>query len=370
MRTHPTRPSLQGRRADHSPLGPLGPGRLWPPGPRSGSPPRAPHHPRDSARFRGATPPPRVILPSWHLFGTGQRQGEITERFSDQLCCYSFQKEVAPAAPAGAVPAPRPPAWAGGQVGRRPQARGSHSCRRGRGHGRQGPRSEPSLHHLERPQWRRRACGGVSSAGSAFWKKTPGGGAQTEKRGCRGRGRWERGAGREGGLGEHPAPTRLAFASSPLGTGWQESAFTTRQVAAYRRKPGQVPPRRGAALGLEHPGESGPRGPAHRTLRAQETGSQRKKGPALDSSADSPGTVPSRVPWRAAAKSAPRGASLHPDRRPEDRVVATQADAHPPASCRHVLWLGAGVQWTPNQTQSRGSKGLSFPMGAWPMSHR
>lgn len=367
MRTHPTRPSLQGRRADHSPLGPLGPGRLWPPGPRSGSPPRAPHHPRDSARFRGATPPPRVILPSWHLLGTGQRQGEITERFSDQLCCYSFQK-VAPAAPAGAVPAPRPPAWAGGQVGQRPQARGSHSCRRGRGHGRQGPRSEPSLRHLERPQWRRRACGGVSSAGSAFWKKTPGGGAQTEKRGRRGRGRWERAG--KGGLGEHPAPAHLAFASSPLGSGWQESTFTTRQVAACRRKPGQVPPHRGAALGLEHPGESGTRGPARRTLRARETGSWRKKELALDSSADSPGTVPSRVPWRAAAKSAPRGASLHPDRRPEDRAVAAQADAHPPASCRHVLWLGAGVQWTPNQTQSRGSKGLSFPMGAWPMSHR
>lgn len=164
----------------------------------------------------------------------------------------------------------------------------------------------------------------------------------------------------KGGLGEHPAPARLAFASSPLGSGWQESAFTTRQVAACRRKPGQVPPRRGAALGLEHLGESGPRGPARRTLRARETGSRRKKGPALDSSADSPGTVPSRVPWQAAAKSAPRGASLHPDRRPEDRAVAAQADAHPPASCRHVLWLGAGVQWTPNQTQSRGSP---FPWG-------
>lgn len=49
--------------------------------------------------------------------------------------------------------------------------------------------------------------------------------------------------------------------------------------------------------------------------------------------------------------------------------MATRAGTHPPASCKHVLWLRAGVQWTPNQTQSRGSKGLSFLVGAWPMSH-
>lgn len=65
------------------------------------------------------------------------------------------------------------------------------------------------------------------------------------------------GGGRDGGLGEDPAPARLAFASSPLcrlrvGTGWQESAFTARQVAAFRRKPGKVPPRSRRATCSSH----------------------------------------------------------------------------------------------------------------------
>lgn len=57
-RTHPMRPSLQGRRADHSPLGPLGPGRLWPPGLGRGLPRGLPTTPGTAP---GSGGPPRPL---------------------------------------------------------------------------------------------------------------------------------------------------------------------------------------------------------------------------------------------------------------------------------------------------------------------
>lgn len=58
----------------------------------------------------------------------------------------------------------------------------------------------------------------------------------------------------------------------------------------------QQPPCTGAALSHKHPGDSGALGTARCTLRPRETRSRGKKGPALDSGADSSGTLQSKAP--------------------------------------------------------------------------
>lgn len=79
VRTHPTHPSLQGRRADHSPLGPLGPGRLWPPGPRSGVSPAGSPPPPGQRPVPGGHPAPShdsaVVAPPWDRATPGRNHG-------------------------------------------------------------------------------------------------------------------------------------------------------------------------------------------------------------------------------------------------------------------------------------------------------
>lgn len=135
-------------------LGPLSPGWLWPLGPKSGSPQRVPPTPETAPGSRGSPPPLHVIQQARHLFAMGQCDGENTKHFSDQLCCYSFQRNGMPAALAGDVPAPRPLAWAGPQA--RKAARGTR---------------QPQLQAWPRPRPRR--PGARSGLGSEVGAVTP-----------------------------------------------------------------------------------------------------------------------------------------------------------------------------------------------------
>lgn len=194
-------------------LGPLSPGCLWPLGPKSGSPPRAPP-PLTQRPVPGSHPRP---LPWFSSRVASLKLGNAREKTlnsSQTSFAVTHFKRMA-CQPLWRVTRQLQGLWPGQacRLGKLPEAQGSHSCRHGHGHGHwgRGPRSEPSLRLLKCLQGRRRACGGVrvSSAGSAFWKKTPEGEAQTEKEGA------GRRQGREPGTGPHACPPGLRV-QSPL----------------------------------------------------------------------------------------------------------------------------------------------------------